>query len=351
MTQSIYLAISGLGLIGRRHAQAIARQPGIELVGVADPAEAGQVEAHRLGVPCYDSLPEMIEATRPEGVIIATPTSQHAAQALTCIDRALPVLIEKPIATSVAEGQRVVDAAEARGVPVLVGHHRRYNPLIEKAHEVITSGILGEVRAVQATCWFYKPDAYFEEAPWRKQKGAGPISVNLVHDVDLLRHLCGEVISVRAMAAPSRRGSENEDVAAALLTFESGALGTLTVSDAIAAPWSWEMTARENAVYPATAESCYLIGGSRGALSLPDLRVWSHTGKAPDWWLPISATHLAQEAADPLVRQIAHFGAVIRDGVAPRVSAREGMRTLVVIEAIQRSAETGDAVQLSTGAA
>lgn len=347
MIQSVRLAISGLGLVGLRHAQAIMAQPGVELVGVVEPNEKGRAEAANLAVACFDDLSDLIDQIRPDGVLIATPTSLHVEQAKICIDHGVPVLIEKPIATSSEAARAVVDIAEAQGVPVLVGHHRRYNPLIEKAREVITSGAIGEVRAVQATCWFYKPDPYFEEASWRKQQGAGPISVNLVHDVDLIRHLCGEVTTVRAVAALSRRGFENEDVAAAVLELEGGAIGTLTVSDSIAAPWSWELTAREHPIYPPTPESCYLIGGSKASLSVPDLRLWSHTGAVPDWWAPISATSLTRTAADPLMAQIAHFAEVIRGHEQPRVSGREGLRTLEVIEAIQNSARTGEMVRLS----
>lgn len=347
VTQTVRLGTAGLGLVGLRHAQAIALCPGVELVGVADPGEAGRVAATERGLACYETLADLIDQTAPDGIILATPTPLHVAQATHCIDHGLPVLVEKPLATSADDARAMVDAADAKGVPILVGHHRRYNPLIERAREVIISGAIGDVRAVQATCWFYKPDAYFEGAPWRKQLGAGPISVNLVHDVDLIRHLCGEVATVRAVAAPSRRGFENEDVAAAVLEFANGAIGTISVSDSIAAPWSWEMTSHEHPIYPPTSESCYLIGGSKASLSVPDLRVWSHTGEVPDWWTPISSTSLTRAAADPLIAQIAHFADVIRDGATPRVSGREGLRTLEVIEAIQISARTGNMVRVS----
>ncbi len=216
--------------------------------------------------------------------------------------------------------------------------------MIQKAREVITSGKIGDIRAVHATCWFFKPDSYFDAAPWRKQRGAGPISVNMVHDVDLMRALCGEVAAVRAIVRPSVRGYENEDVAAAILEFESGAVGTLTLSDSIAAPWSWEMTAQENGAYPATSESCYMIGGSKGSMSLPDLRVWTHSGEVPNWWTPIAATSLPRETSNPLSNQIAHFCDVIAGRARPLVSGAEGFKTLQVVEAIQGSATSGDVV-------
>jgi predicted dehydrogenase len=132
-------------------------------------------------------------------------------------------MIEKPIATSSQEALELVEKAESLDVPVLVGHHRRYNPIIQRANKVITSGEIGKVRAVHANCWFYKSDEYFDEAAWRKKRGAGPISVNLAHDIDLLRYFCGEIDFVQAQTAKSIRGFENEDVAGALLRFRNGA--------------------------------------------------------------------------------------------------------------------------------
>ena len=341
------LVIAGIGLVGKRHAEAMSHLEQINLAAIVDPTDAGRDYARAQSVPWYATLAEMFADERPDGVILSTPTPLHAEQGLDCVRQGCPVMVEKPLATSAEEARPLVDAAEAAGVPLLVGHHRRHNPIIRKAHEIIGDGMIGEVRAVHVTCWFYKPDPYFEIAPWRKRKGAGPISVNLVHDVDLIRYLCGEVVSVQAQAAPSVRGFENEDVAAAVLRFAGGAIGTITVSDSIVAPWSWEMTSGEYPVYPATQESCYQIGGSHGALSVPDLRLWTHAGER-DWWRPISATALPRKSSDPLIVQLAHFADVISGAAAPLVSGREGLRTLQVIEAIQASAETSRLVAVET---
>ncbi|WP_424973012.1 Gfo/Idh/MocA family protein [Dinoroseobacter sp. S76] len=350
MPQAVPLAIAGFGLVGRRHAAAIAQCAGAELAAVIEPEAEARAEARALGCAVYPDLDAFFAAGGADGLILATPNPLHVAQGLQAVAAGLPVLVEKPIATQAADAVQLIAAAEQAGVPLLVGHHRRYNPIIQAAQEAIARGDLGELRAVQATCWFYKPDAYFNAADWRKRPGAGPVAVNLVHDIDLMRHLCGEVVSVRALAAPSRRGFDNEDLASALLSFASGVIGTVSVSDSITAPWSWEMTAREHPIYPPTSESCYMIGGSRGALSLPDLRLWQHGAGEPDWWAPISATSLMRAATDPLVNQIAHFIDVIAHGAAPLVSGREGLRTLEVIEAMQLSAAEGRDIALQPAA-
>jgi predicted dehydrogenase len=139
--------------------------------------------------------------------------------------------------------------------------------------------------------------------------------------------------------APSRRGFENEDLAAAVLRFESGAIGTITVSDSIVSPWSWELTSREYPIYPTTSESCYLLGGSKGSLSVPDLTVWSHQGDR-NWWNPISGTVAPRPSSDPLINQIGNFADVIRGDASPVVSGIEGLKTMLVIEAIQKAAKS-----------
>lgn len=342
MTKTIRLAVVGVGLVGQRHMAAIEQVDGVELAAIVEPTQttAG-------ATPVFASLTDILQGQGGDGVILSTPTPLHLEGGLACIASGIPVLIEKPLATSAAEAAVLAEAANTAGVPVLVGHHRRHNPLIRQAASLIQDGAIGEVRAAQVTCWFYKPDDYFEVAPWRKEKGAGPISVNLVHDVDLMRHLCGEVVTVQAQMAPSRRGFENEDLAAAVLRFESGAICTITVSDSIVSPWSWELTSREYPIYPATDQSCYLIGGTEGSLSIPDMRLWRHDGEA-NWWNPMSATAMPRSTSDPLINQIKHFADVVRGTAVPLVDANEGLRTMQVVEAIQQAAQKQSLVNVES---
>lgn len=346
MSETLRMAIAGIGLAGRRHAEAIDQLQGISLCAVVEPDEVGQNYAANLNIPCHETLDELFAEHSPDGVILATPTTLHVTQGLECIRQGCPVLVEKPLGTTSKECIRLVSEAERNGVVLMVGHHRRFNPLIRRAKEVISAGELGNIRAVHINTWFYKPDEYFENAPWRKKFGAGPISVNLAHDIDLIRYLCGEVEAVQGHSVPSARGYENEDVAAAVLQFSNGAIGTITVSDSIVAPWSWELTSGEYPIYPPTSESCYWIGGSHGSFSLPDLRLWTHCEGLRDWWTPISATSLTRGSSDPLVNQISHFADVIRGKSKPLVPGREGLQSLKVIEAIQTACSEGIKVKI-----
>jgi predicted dehydrogenase len=342
MKKLIKLGILGVGLIGKRHAEIILKSKQAKLVAIADPDKSTKSYANKFSVKHFNSLSEMLSSSSLDGVIIATPNNLHVEHGIECIQKNIPSLIEKPLASTAQDAAIISKASEDSGVPVLVGHHRRHNPIIKAAKKIIDSGEIGDVRSFHANCWLFKPDEYFEESVWRTKKGAGPVSVNLVHDIDLLRYICGEVVSVQAQTIKSRRGHENEDVASALLRFDTDIVGTISVSDTIVSPWSWELTAKENPAYPPTSEKCYLFGGDHGSLSVPDLAIWKNKEKR-GWCEPIHSTKHSIISTDPLMNQIDHFCSIIKGSKNPLISAEEGLRNLKVLEGIYKSAELGEA--------
>jgi len=341
----VRIAVLGAGLIGRRHAEAVAAEPEAALAAVVDPSEAGRAVAAERGVAWYPGFDAMLRAERPEAAIIATPNRMHVEHGLDVISAGIPAIVEKPLADDVPGATRLVEAAEAAGIPLMVGHHRRHNPLVRAAKEAIAAGRIGKVVAAQAICWFFKPPEYFD-AEWRRLPGAGPVFLNLIHDVDLLRLLCGEVRSVQAMESNAERGHAVEDTAAILLRFAGGALGTVSVSDTVVSPWSWEFTSGENPVHTQTAESCCLIGGTSGSLSVPSLDLWHHANR-PSWWEPIGCDRLPVTQGDPLRLQVRNLCRVVRGTEAPVAPAREGLETLKVIAAVKAAAATGRTVTLA----
>lgn len=339
------LALVGAGLMGAQHAEAIAAAEGADLVAVADPSDAGHGLAGRFGVEAYGDLTALLRGTSVDGVVLATPNALHKEGALTCIGQRLPVLIEKPLATDAAEGREIAAAAEAAGTLVAVGHHRRHNPLIQKAKSVLDDGRLGMIASAHCTLWLAKPAEYFK-AEWRTRKGAGPILINLIHEVDLLLHLCGPITEIMAFTAHNQRGFEVEDTATIMLRFASGALGTINVSDTISAPWSWELTARENPAYPPTDQDSLLLGGTKGSLAVPSLTLWTH-GEEPHWWRPITAAALAVDEGASLVRQIENFVGAVRREVAPLATVEDGIAALAVIDGIRDSISSNRPVRLN----
>jgi len=340
----VKIAIMGAGLIGRRHAAQVMAQPAATLSAIVDPASAGRTFAEEIGVAWYPALDAIPASERPNGVIVATPNQLHVENGLELVAAGIPLLVEKPIADSVAGARKLVAAAEQAKVPLLVGHHRRHNPMIREAREVITAGRLGRVLTLSGQFWLLKPDGYFA-AEWRRQEGGGPVLLNLIHDIDLFRYLCGEIVSVQAQSSRAVRGNPAEETAVALLRFADGTLGTISVSDTVVSPWSWELTAGENPNFPRQEQSCYQIGGTHGSLTIPQLELWDHPGER-GWEEPLRRERIPFAPEDPLQAQIRHFCAVIRGEEAPLVSGREGLATLAVIEAVKQAARSGEAVAL-----
>ena len=324
--------------------------PTCTLSAIVDPAPAARAAADRFGVPLFDSLDALIASDRPDGVILATPNQLHVEHALACIHAELPILLEKPIASTVAEGQRIIDAADAAGVRVLIGHHRAHSPIMAKARDVIARGTLGRLVAVLGSAVFYKPEQYFSDAPWRSQIGGGPILINMIHEVHNLRMLCGEIAAVQAIASNTIREFQVEDTVTINLRFANGALGSFMLSDTAASARSWEQTSQENKAYATYPdEDCYVVIGTLGSLSIPTMRLKTYpSAEERSWWKPFEEGVVGMLRDDPLKHQIEHFGAVVRGEAAPLVSARDGLANLRVTEAIATAARSGKTVDLAT---
>lgn len=336
------LAVIGAGVIGRTHIDRILRAPDLALAGIADPTPAGESLARSVGVPWFADHLNLLEQVRPQGAVVATPNATHVGVATDCLERGVAALVEKPIADTVADAQRLVEAEASHQTPVLVGHHRRHNPINRRARALIEQGHLGRIVSATALALFLKPDRYFDVA-WRRQAGGGPVLINLIHDIDMLRFLVGEIVSVQAADSHAVRGFEVEDTAAAVLRFDNGALGTVVVSDAAASPWCWDFCAGEQGQYPRQEARSHFIAGTHGSLSLPDLALWSYRGER-QWHAEMTREQTMVHAADPYERQLQHFAAVIDGLEAPLCSAQDGLRTLQATLAVREAAVNGRAV-------
>jgi hypothetical protein len=232
---------------------------------VAPDHEPNHAVARERGVPLFHDLEHCISRGGIDGIIISSPNQFHADQTTLCIKAGIPVLVEKPVTATVAEGEALVAATAKYGARVLVGHHRAHSPLLARAREIIREGRLGRLVSVMGSAQFYKPARYFEAGPWRTRAGGGPILINLIHEIGNLRSMCGEITAVHAFSSSAIRGYEVEDTVAINLMFANGVLGTFMLSDTAACARSWEQTSRENPVYPSYSdEDCYVIAGTQG---------------------------------------------------------------------------------------
>ncbi len=288
------IAIVGAGKIGRVHMAHAAREG--ELAGVADPSADGRQAAEAFGVPCFDSPEEMLDRLRPDGVVLATPNRLHAPQALACIAARVPVLVEKPLADTAEAAREVVVAARTAGVALLVGHHRRHNPLIAAAR--------AEIERVPSAGWSRSTRSAgsasrtaisrYPGAPSRR--GADPHQPDPRHrsaspPVRRRRQRAGALLLAGARSCGGGHGGR----APALCQWRAGHDDRFRCGRRAL---ELELTAGENPDYPETSASCYTIGGTAGSLSLPDLGLWHYEGAA-DWAQPISRKVLTGRAATP----------------------------------------------------
>lgn len=340
------IGVIGGGMIGMKHIGVLSSgSKDYTLCAIADPAPMSADIARQHGVPHFSSYEEMFDKAKPEGVVVAVPNQLHLEVGLACVARKMPMIMEKPVADSVLAALKLVDAAAKAGVPLIVGHHRRYNPIMRKAVEIIREGGVGTVVAASAFWLGHKPDDYFS-IQWRREPGAGPVLINSIHDIDCLRMMCGDVDTVQAQSASKIRGFPVEDTAAAVLRFKSGALGTLIVSDTASSPWTWEWTARENPVFPHEWENCFFIAGTKGSLAVPSLEHRWHEPGRESWTSPLLQKRIPLGQADPYHEQMRHFTALIQGKEKPVISGEEGARTLATTVAIGESAKNGMPVKI-----
>ncbi len=346
----VRLGLIGLGLIGIPHSQTLQRVAECDLVAVADVDPKHQATAAGLGVRYYAQYIEMIDRESLDGVIIATPNHLHVPIGIACAARGLHLFVEKPIAVSLPEADQLLEAAEKNHVRILVGHQRRFNARVEKARQIIHDGALGRLVGVTATWAMLKPPEYFEGPfAWRKNKGGGPIMINLIHEVDNLRYICGEIDEVFAVSSMGVRAFPVEDTAAITIRFRHGAVGTVFLSDCVPSMSAFEATTGENPLIPHDFGNCYVFYGTAASLRFPQLKKLFYADPAQgNWHTPITEQVVPVSSGDDAyVKEFRHFAHVIRGEEAARCSGEDARTTLAVTIAVQQSGDKGQPVRLA----
>ena len=345
----VRVGMIGMGLIGVAHARTLQKVEECELVAVADVDSKHRETVAALGVKYYQDYEEMIRKETLQGVIIATPNHLHAPMGIACAERGLHLLVEKPITPSLAEADRLIEVARQNKVRILVGHQRRFNARVEKAREIVQGGELGKLVGATITWALLKPAEYFEGPfAWRKEKGGGPILINLIHEIDNLRYICGEVDEVFAIASNRVRNFPVEDTAGVTLRFESGAVGSIFVSDCAPSVSAYEGTTGENPLIYHDFGNCYQFFGSEASLLFPQMKKLSYTDLSKlGWHHPITEQGVkVRQGDDPYVKEFRHFSKMVSGEEPSRISGEDARRTLEVTLAIQKSGETRQPVRL-----
>lgn len=339
------LALVGAGVIGKRHLAAIRTCPEIELVALCDPFPGAAETASIHDVPLHKDIDDMLRTEAPHGVIVATPTEHHLEPASKALEAGAHVLVEKPITATLQEADRLIQLSASRGRHVLVGHQRRYYDCVHQARTIVQGGQLGKLVGLCGQWTTRKADEYYTP-DWRKRQAAGPVLTNLIHEIDCLRYICGEITSVSGTTSNAVQGFEKEDVAALVLEFANGAIGTFFLSDQAISPWTWEFATGENAACPKTGQNATRFMGTQAALEFPNLVLWRHETDQKDWTQPFVSEPLTQSIGDAYHAQMSHFGAVIRGECEPRIDAADAAKSLNATVAIFEASETGRKVVL-----
>lgn len=150
------IAVADAGHIGQAHMGVAQQSPTCMLAAIVDPAPAATAIAAKAGVPLYRSLDELFAKDPPDGVVLATPNQLHVEHAMQCMEAGVPMLLEKPIASTVAEAEQLVAIADEKRARILIGHHRAHSPIMAKAKRIVEEGVLGRLVAVMGSATFYK---------------------------------------------------------------------------------------------------------------------------------------------------------------------------------------------------
>lgn len=228
-------AIIGTGGIANAHADALrALSDRVELVAVADIDESRArafADAHS-ATSVYTDAEQLLASERLDLVHICTPPQTHVPLALAAARVGVVSLVEKPVALSLDELDRLVEAEEATGVPILTVFQHRFGRAAVRLRGLVESGALGRPQVATCETQWYRPDDYFD-VPWRGRwevEGGGPTMGHGIHQFDLLLATLGPWRRLSAFAARQSRPTDTEDVSLALVEFQSGALATVVNS-------------------------------------------------------------------------------------------------------------------------
>lgn len=226
---AVRAAVVGWGDVAVIHREAIDAIDDAELVGVVDPDPGRRAAAtQETGAPAFATIDELVDAVAPDVVHVTTPHDQHITPTLEALGRGVHVIQEKPLAASLADGQRLVDWAEGHATPkVGICFQNRYNVSSQELRRLLDSGELGAVRGAYASVVWTRTADYYQVKPWRgsrEQSGGGLLINQAIHTLDLVQWFLGDVVDIAGHVATNKFADviEVEDTAEMLLTHADG---------------------------------------------------------------------------------------------------------------------------------
>ncbi len=323
------MGVIGAGAMGRNHLRVLNDLEGVELVGLADADEAtAQRAARPYGVPAYTQYTELLDREKPDAVVIAVPTIMHCEVALAAISRGMHLLVEKPIAFTVEEGQEIIDAARKAGVVLTVGHIERYNPAVLELHKRLQRGELGRVFQIHARRLGPFPP---------RVRDVGVVIDLASHDVDIMRFLTGSEV-VRIYAETARRiHTDHEDLLSGLLRFADNSIGVLDIN------WLTPTKIRE-----------LMVTGEKGMFLVnyltQDLYFYENNYIKTDWDAVSNISGMSEgdmirpriDKTEPLRAELDRFVRAVRGETELLVSGEDGLTALRIARGLVEAGITGE---------
>jgi UDP-N-acetyl-2-amino-2-deoxyglucuronate dehydrogenase len=341
VTSKTSFALVGCGRVSAQHLRALEHHhERAELVAVCDPdAERRERTSRDSGAAGFASLEALLDARRPDVVVLASPSGLHPKQARAAAEAGCHVMCEKPIATRWADGFEMVASVQEAGRRLFVVKQLRYNPTLRALRRALQEERFGELALVDIDVFWTRPQAYYDRDAWRgtRQLDGGALLNQASHYVDLLAWLFGPVDSVQAYMATLGRDIEVEDSSVLNLRWACGALGSMSVT---------------MLTYPENLRASMTVAGSRGTAVLggkacDQIEVWrfeDHTEPAEHIDEINRATRQFYGSGHLLY--YANVLDVLRGQAEPDTDGREGLKSLEIICAAYRSADEGRRVDL-----
>ncbi|GIN23161.1 Gfo/Idh/MocA family protein [Siminovitchia fordii] len=249
-------AIVGCGFIAKKHASAIDNINNAKLVAVCDKyPDAMNPYVEQYGAIPYGELSDMLKDHSIDIVCICTPSGLHAPIAEQVATAKKHIVLEKPIAMTIEETDRIIKAANENDVKLAVVHPNRFRPVVQELRAIFDSGALGKISHANCIVNWNRNQEYYDQAPWRgtKEHDGGVLMNQAIHNLDLLLWFMGKPVEVFSMEATRLRNIEAEDVSTGIIRFESGALANVQAS---------------TTVYPRNFEESITIFGEKGTVKI-----------------------------------------------------------------------------------
>lgn len=333
-------AIIGCGFIAKKHASAIENIVDAKLVAVCDRVPTTMdFYVEKYGAVSYTESTEMLNDLSIDVVCICTPSGLHAAIAEEAAAAKKNIILEKPIAMTIDETNRIINAAKINNVKLTIVHPNRFRTAVQETKKLLDQNLLGKISHANCLVNWNRGQDYYDQAPWRGTKAydGGVLMNQAIHNLDLLLWFMGEPMEIFSMEATRMRNIEAEDVSSGLIRFKSGALANVQAS---------------TTVYPKNFEESITIFGEKGSIKIG--------GKNALYFEELSIKDLEDVQIKEIInrveldpwgipghqRIIEEMIVSIESDIEPAVTGEDGKRALELVLAFYESAKLKTLVRM-----